>query len=92
MLNVTENAAQAMEHLLGDRPGAGLRIAPDRGDTSAPVLGITISDRPQDGDEVIEQAGWRVFVDDEVAPALDGRVLDARIDEDMALQFSLVQP
>jgi iron-sulfur cluster assembly protein len=94
VLGVTDNAAQAIGHLLEDRPGAGLRIGPDHTDSDQLHLGLAISDGPQHGDEVIqdEGEGWRIFVDQEIAPELDQRILDARIDEDQALQFSLVQP
>jgi iron-sulfur cluster assembly protein len=42
---------------------------------------------------VAEQSGARVFMDAPVAAVLDDKVLDARVDEDGAVQFLIaVQP
>lgn len=92
MLSVTANAAQAIGRLLADQPESGLRIAPDHSNGSGARLGLAIAENPSPGDQVIEEAGWKIFVDEEVAETLDGTLLDARVGEDSTLQFSVVRP
>lgn len=90
MLTLTDSAAQAIQGLVIDRPGAGLRIFSQSADSDQVRLGLSISDVPESTDEVVEQAGCRVFLDQQVAPLLDGRTLDANPSEGEPVQFSFV--
>jgi iron-sulfur cluster assembly protein len=90
MLTLTEDATQAIEALVGDRPGAGLRVFPEHIDSDNLQLGVTISDAPEPSDEVVEQSGCQVFVDHEVVPLLDGRTLDVRPTEGHEVRFAFV--
>ena len=90
MLTLTESATEAIKELVADHPGAGLRIY--RGPTDNPEvrLGLSISDAPEPTDEVVEQAGCQVFLDEQVAPIVDGRTLDAAPVDEGRVQFAIV--
>jgi Fe-S cluster assembly iron-binding protein IscA len=89
MLTLTEDATQAIQGLVGDRSGAGLRIFSKDSNGDELQLGLAISDGPEPTDRVVEQSGCHVFLDEQVAPLLDGRTLDAR-PEGQQVQFSFV--
>ena len=90
MLTLTDQAVAAIRNLT-TRPGlpaeTGLRIAPEDGDAGG--LALSLSDGPQAGDQVIEEADVQVYVQPEVAAALDDRALDARVGEDGEVSFLL---
>lgn len=92
MLTLTDEATEAIQGLVGSRPGAGLRIFPEspmaNGDEAQ--LGLSISDEPEPTDEVVEKSGAKVFLDQEVAPLVDGRTLDARPMGDQKVQFAFL--
>jgi Fe-S cluster assembly iron-binding protein IscA len=83
MLTLTEGATEAIKGLVGDHPGAGLRIFPgqsdshEQSDSQELQFGLSISESPEPNDEVVEQSGCQVFLDEAVAPLVDGRTLDA---------------
>jgi Fe-S cluster assembly iron-binding protein IscA len=77
MPTLTEDATEAIKELVGDRQGAGLQIFPGQTENEELQLGLSISDAPEPTDEVIEQWGCQVFLDQQVAPLLNGRTLDA---------------
>jgi len=91
MLTLTENASTIVKELTAHTGGesAGLRIAadPDR----AASLGITASDQPEPGDQVVEQAGATVYLESQAAEILSDKILDASVDEAGNLQFALGQ-
>lgn len=87
MLDVTENATDVIRQIT-DRPempdGAGLRIAPsDQPDN----LSVSPADTPEEGDQVVENEGARVFLEAEVAVMLDDKVLDARVNDAGGVEF-----
>jgi Fe-S cluster assembly iron-binding protein IscA len=90
MLTLTMEAAEAIHGLCGDQPGAGLRISSQSTDGDRVQLGLTLTDRPAPTDQVIEEQGSQVFLDEEVAPLLDGKTLDAQITSDQEVAFRLV--
>jgi Fe-S cluster assembly iron-binding protein IscA len=84
MLALTSNAHEAIEGILSAASipaGAGLRIAPPAGVDAAPggQLQLTVAAVPAEADQVIDEEGARVFVDEEAADFLDDKVLDASI-------------
>ena len=88
MLAVTEQAATVIR-AIADRPelpeGAGLRIASD---TGAPEdLSVAAATNPEDGDQVVDEKGARIFVDSSVVARLDDKVLDARVDDGGSAEF-----
>ena len=90
MLNLTDGATEAIHGLVADRPGAGLRIFPQQTDDERLKLGLVISTAPEPTDEVVEQSGCQVFLDQQVAPLIDGRTLDAVPTDGDSYQFAFV--
>ena len=96
MLTLTPDATQAIEQLL-EAPeipeGAGVRIAssPAGSDSASPSPGelqLTVAEEPETSDEVIDQAGARVFLEQTVAEFLDDKLLDAEV-VDEGVRFKL---
>ena len=89
MLTLTPGAADLVEDILardGVPDGSGLRIvqaAPNAsGALGADDLGLVLAAGPDDGDQVIEEAGARIFVEGgAVAAFVDDKELDAQQDE-----------
>lgn len=81
MLTLTGPAVEAIRTLT-NQPGlpedSGLRIA-HQDTAGAMVLSIS---QPEAGDQVIETDGVRVFLQTEAAAMLDGKALDAQVEED----------
>lgn len=82
VLALSDKATEAIERILA-RPevpeGAGVRIASSAPTTDArgpSDLQLGLAAAPDDGDEVIEEAGARVFLEDTVAELLDDKLLD----------------
>lgn len=91
MLNLTDSATQAIQGLVGNQPGAGLRIFPQQSDREDELrFGLSVCDGPERTDEVVEQSGCQVFLDQQVAPLVDGRTLDAVPTEGDRFQFAFV--
>jgi Fe-S cluster assembly iron-binding protein IscA len=94
VLALSDNATDAIERILaapGVPTGAGIRIAPGpSNDGGAPTseLQLSVAEEPVDGDEVIEDHGARVFVEDTVSEYLDDKELDAEV-IDERVRFSL---
>ncbi|TDE09521.1 adhesin [Jiangella asiatica] len=90
MLTLTENAAAVIRNIAGqqDMPeGTGMRIvaAVDGG------LNLNMSPGPEEGDQVVDQGGARLFLDAQAAQMLDDKALDAAVDPDGAVQFALAE-
>jgi Fe-S cluster assembly iron-binding protein IscA len=64
---------------------SGLRIASQDKDTDA--LGVGITAGPRRGDQVVEDAGARVYLDEEAVPRVRGRLIDAMTDDSGRVQF-----
>ncbi|ADB52336.1 HesB/YadR/YfhF-family protein [Conexibacter woesei] len=83
MLAITENAAEAIRGIVAapDIPdGAGIRIATQPGAEQPGPLEVTVAEVPADSDQVLDEAGARVFVEERAAAILDDKMLDAQID------------
>jgi len=90
MLTLTDSAATAIRTLITqpDLPEeTGLRIMKE-GD-GAPSFQLALTEGPAAGDQVVESAGARVFVDPEAAAALDDKALDAQVNEQGDLAFRI---
>jgi iron-sulfur cluster assembly protein len=91
VLTLTDQAVAAIRDLT-TRPGlpaeTGLRIAPEDGGAG---LALSLTDGPQAGDRVIEEADVQVFVQADAAATLDDKALDARVGDDGEVSF-LLQP
>ena len=104
MLALTESAVSAIRNLT-DQPavpeGSGLRIATgtvppnastDNEQPASRALTLAIQTEPQDGDQVLDAAGARLFLEPDAAAYLDDKALDASVDESGAVQFSVALP
>ena len=90
MLTLTENASLIVKTITDqttDSGDAGLRFSQQGEDASA--LAIAPVDAPEPGDEVVEDAGARVFLEENAAGILGDKVLDAQVDESGSVQFSI---
>jgi len=89
MLTLTENACSIVKRYTDhpDTPDrAGLRIM----STPEAQLAVTTADEPAAGDQLVEQDGAKIYLDADAAEQLDGKVLDAGIDEAGNVQFGLL--
>jgi iron-sulfur cluster assembly protein len=90
MLTLTENATTVIKTITeGDTTpeGGGLRISQEN--PSSTDLAVTAADAPQPGDQVLEEEGARVFLEETAAQTLDDKILDAQVDPAGGVQFML---
>lgn len=80
-MEVTEAAAEVIETLreeAGAPEGVGLRMVAVAGDDGTQSIGLAFAPEPEEGDQVTEQSGIKVYVQDELSDRLSEAVLDAR--------------
>ncbi|WP_295779918.1 Fe-S cluster assembly protein HesB [uncultured Microbacterium sp.] len=91
MLTLTEEATTAVKTItaqIPDAPQGGVRIQGAGSPESQ--FALSVVEAPEPSDTVVENAGARVFLDDDAAAVLDDRVLDAQIDpEQGSVQFAV---
>jgi Fe-S cluster assembly iron-binding protein IscA len=84
VLTFTHEAAEAIDavvHSAPDAPdNAGLRIARGVAPDGEEGLQLSVTDRPEADDAVVEAEGTPVFLDSEAAAMLDDKVLDATVE------------
>ena len=88
MLTLTENASTVVKNITDqttENDSAGLRISHEGAD----ALQVAPAEAPETGDQVLEDAGARVFLEETAAQTLDDKVLDAQVDETGSVQFSI---
>lgn len=95
MLTLTENASTIVTTLVTRQttePGAGLRIHPtESATTEEPRFMVSVAPAPEPGDDIVDSAeGTRVFLEHEASEALSDKVLDAGVDEQGAVSFTLL--
>jgi Fe-S cluster assembly iron-binding protein IscA len=93
MLTITSNAAEAIRTIVEatDVPDeGGIRIAIAQQNGAQASLELAISPAPLEGDEVLEEEGAHVFLDEMAAVALDDKSLDAQIQGD-EISFGIVE-
>lgn len=91
MLTVTQNAVEAIRDLKAGEylpEWAGLRIAAKPGGTN--TLEFSLVSTASSGDQVIEQADVRVFVEPEAMALVEDKVLDAVPDAGGRRTFRLI--
>jgi iron-sulfur cluster assembly protein len=92
MLMITQDAAEAIAQALAEEPdSSGFRIAERTYSLngSGPAIQMELASEPEEEDQVIEDRGVRLFVDPRAAATLDGKVLDAELD-DGEVRFALL--
>jgi iron-sulfur cluster assembly protein len=90
MLKLTDNAVTAIRALTSQpeqAPDTGLRII-GQGE-GVPPFQLALAETPAEGDQVIETNGARVFLADETAAALADKALDAEVDDEGGVAFSV---
>ncbi|MGP6171608.1 Fe-S cluster assembly protein HesB [Microbacterium sp. A196] len=95
MLTLTENADAVVTTIVGREDAsaeAGLRIqtAEGQGPNGEARFAVQIAPSPEPADIVIEGPGARVFLEDNAAEALSDKVLDAGVDEQGAVSFTIL--
>ena len=89
VLTLTENAATEIRNLTADPElpeGCGMRIA---NDPASNALTLTLVPTPATGDQVLDEDGARVFLDQQAAALLDDRALDVAPDNAGQVQFTI---
>ncbi len=92
MLTLTDSAVSAIRSLtaqpeLPDETGLRIMSQPDGG----PSFQVTLAESPLAGDQVIESEGARVFLEPEAAQALGDKSLDAQVDDEGTVAFTLAE-
>jgi Fe-S cluster assembly iron-binding protein IscA len=88
LLHITPAAAEAIHAITRSVPGsAGVRIttlpqASTNGSGPVAVFDFYPTPEPGDGDEIVEEQGVQVFLEQEVVPLLDDKLLDAELEGD----------
>lgn len=87
MLTMTDRAALLIRDLAAQEAmpeTGGVRIASD---ISAGELSIELAQQPNQGDEVVDQNGARVFLDSGAVQLLGDASMDATVDDEGMIQF-----
>ena len=87
MLMLTQTAAEALDTIVEAAPvseAAGVRISQQVTPEGQPGLTLSLVEEPDPSDQVVETDGEHVpvFVEQTAAPALEDKVLDARVEGD----------
>jgi iron-sulfur cluster assembly protein len=92
VLTLTSNAAEAVKTMAEATPElpneSGLRIHAEPTGEGQVGFELTLVENPDEGDQVIEEAGARVFVEPETVVYLEDKILDATVAGDR-VRFSL---
>ncbi|MEI5675139.1 MULTISPECIES: Fe-S cluster assembly protein HesB [Nocardioides] len=90
MLTLTENASTIVKDI-STQPGlpetAGLRITSEN--APEPAFAVSAADQAQPGDQVVEQSGATIYLDETAAVMLDDKILDAAVDPSGKVEFAL---
>jgi iron-sulfur cluster assembly protein len=90
MLTLTDGAVSVIRNLTSkpELPAqTGLRLmAQDEGDSS---FQLTLVEGPVAGDQVVEEGGARVYVEPAAAVILDDKALDAEVNDQGSIAFSV---
>jgi iron-sulfur cluster assembly protein len=92
MLTLTDTAAQVIRDLSAqamDSPDTGVRISSESDGTGSLVLSIV--ERPEPADQMVESEGARLFLDPQVVEMLDDKSLDADVDEGGGVAFLVTE-
>ena len=88
MLTLTDNASTIVKEISAQIPeAAGLRITSESADQ--PSFEVEPAPAAQPGDEVVEQDGATIYLDEAANLQLDDKVLDAAVDQNGGVQFAL---
>jgi iron-sulfur cluster assembly protein len=84
LLALTDSAVQAVKEIVSSSEEVaetgGLRMVAEREGTQANFQ-LSVVPLPAEDDEVIEEQGARVFLEQEAASLLDDKILDASVEQ-----------
>ncbi len=92
MLTISDDAVEVIKVVLAgsESPeGAGLRIATAGADEDTVGLQASVAAEPEGADQVVEESGVRVFLDEQAASVLGDKTLDAEKDENGELGLTV---
>ena len=90
MLTLTDNASTIVKEISNQLPDAqGLRITSESADQASFEVEPATSAEP--GDQVVEQDGATIYLDEASSVQLGDKVLDASLDQSGGVQFALTQ-
>jgi iron-sulfur cluster assembly protein len=92
VLAISHSAAEVIKQVVSSAQipdEGGIRISAEPVGSEGVSLDLSLVMNPEPGDAIVEQEGANVFVEQDVAPLLDDKVLDASIEADQAA-FSIV--
>ena len=90
MLTLTDSASTVVKTLIERTPDvadAALRISAS--EAGATDLSLAVASQAEPNDTVIESAGAKVYLEQNAALVLTDKVLDAQIDDEGSVRFSL---
>jgi iron-sulfur cluster assembly protein len=90
MLTLTDSAVSAIRSLTSQPElpvETGLRIMAQ--DDGAPSFQLALAEGPVPGDQVVEEGGARVFIEATAAAALGDKALDAQVNEQGDVAFTV---
>jgi iron-sulfur cluster assembly protein len=83
LLTLTDSAVQAVKAMVSSveevPESGGLRLIAEK-DGDRAMVRLNLAASPAEDDEVIEEEGARVFLDQEASSLLDDKVLDASVE------------
>ena len=90
MLTITQEAAQAINAIVGSSPmpQGGLKISAKPVSDSESTLELSVVESPAESDQVIEEQGSRVFLEQLASDYLEDKVLDAQVEGEQ-IRFTL---
>jgi len=91
LLTLTEGAVQVIRTVTSQPQlpeDTGIRIVSQ---DTAGSLSLSVTEGPEEGDQVVEAGGARVFLESGAATALDDKTLDAEIDDKGDVSFLIGQ-
>ncbi|WP_394768555.1 HesB/IscA family protein [Lacisediminihabitans sp.] len=90
MLTLTHSASTAVKTIAernADADAAGLRISTEP--IGGSEFSVAITPAPEPDDTVVESDGAKVFLEQNAAIALDGKILDAKTEDDGSVHFAI---
>ncbi|REE98521.1 Fe-S cluster assembly protein HesB [Thermomonospora umbrina] len=92
MLTLTSGAVQVIRTVTANPelpPETGIRIT--SGVNGSQALTLSVAARPEQGDEVVEAEGARVYLEPTAATMLEDKTLDAEVDPQGDVAFTIAE-
>ncbi|MFI0353896.1 Fe-S cluster assembly protein HesB [Actinomadura sp. 9N407] len=92
MLTLTSGAVQVIRTVTANPempPETGIRI--ESGIDGSDALRLSVAPAPEAGDQVVEAEGARVYLEPVVAEMLEDKTLDAQVDPQGDVAFSIAE-